>query len=304
MREAFHLARSGRPGPVLVDLPKNITSEAFEPNFDEPFHLPGYLPVPTPEQSELHKAADLLKKAKKPILLAGHGAIISGAQEELLRLVDILQIPVTNTLLGKGGFPETHELSLGMLGMHGTAYANKAMVDADLIFSVGSRFDDRIVGDYADFGLGAVKIHLDIERRRDQQGRQSRLRVAGRRQGRAPGTAAAARARRRGAVEQADQTLEARVSPQLPQGRPSAGPARHRRDAYKLTKGKAVVTTDVGQHQMWAAQFYLTDQRFNWLSSGGAGTMGWGFPGLLSVPSWSFVRARPWWPSSATAGSR
>ncbi|RKX80485.1 MAG: acetolactate synthase large subunit, partial [Spirochaetes bacterium] len=143
MKEAFYLAQSGRPGPVLIDLPKDVSSAMIDPNYNETFHLPGYRVPDGDNDTDLISIAGLLKKAKRPVLLVGHGAVISGAKKSVQFLAEKMQIPVTNTLLGKGCFPDTHDLSLGMLGMHGTAYANKAVYDCDLIMSIGSRWDDR-----------------------------------------------------------------------------------------------------------------------------------------------------------------
>ncbi|MDX9959802.1 MAG: thiamine pyrophosphate-binding protein, partial [Spirochaetia bacterium] len=170
MKEAFHLASSGRPGPVLIDVPKDVSSALFEPDYTVEMDLPGYRLVSGYDESAVECAAGQLSTAKKPLLLVGHGAIISGAQEEVRRLAEKLRIPVVSTLLGKGCFPETHELSLGMLGMHGTAYANLAVKDCDLILSIGSRFDDRITGNVKTFCKDAKRIHIDIDAsERDRQ---------------------------------------------------------------------------------------------------------------------------------------
>ena len=164
MREAFYLARTGRPGPVLIDMPKDISSALLAIDADsKDFHLPGYSVPREGGAKSVAEAAKLLKAARRPILLVGHGAAISGASREVRELVERMRMPAVSTLLGKGVLPESHELSLGMLGMHGTAYANKAMVACDLVMSVGSRWDDRIVGNYASFCKGAVKIHVDID---------------------------------------------------------------------------------------------------------------------------------------------
>ena len=161
--EAFHLARTGRPGPVLVDIPKDVSTALIDASLDENHHLPGYTVPEDGDSKAIERAAEYLHRAKRPLLLVGHGAMIAGAEKAVRCVAEKMQIPVTNTLLGKGCFPETHELNLGMPGMHGTAYANKAVVECDLIMSVGSRWDDRIVGKLDEFCTGAVKIHVDID---------------------------------------------------------------------------------------------------------------------------------------------
>ena len=163
MKEAFYVAETGRPGVVLVDVPKDVSSAEFTPLFDQAMELPGYKLPSTVDMDAINDIALALQKAKRPLILAGHGVLISRGIKALAALVEKMQIPVTNTLLGKGAYPETAALSVGMLGMHGTAYANKAVVDCDLIMSVGSRWDDRIVGKVSEFCPDAVKIHIDID---------------------------------------------------------------------------------------------------------------------------------------------
>jgi acetolactate synthase-1/2/3 large subunit len=283
-REAYHIATTGRPGPVLIDIPKDISQAPFTGVFDEPMDLPGYDPEKALhiDPAGIAEAARLLSQARRPIILAGQGAMIARADKELLTLAETLGCPVTTTLLGKGVFPETHPLALGMLGMHGTAYANKAIVEADLIFNVGSRFDDRIIGKPHMFGRNARLIHIDIDAAEHNKMVQVDVAIRG-----------DAKAALRDLLPHIEKLPTEDWLAHLngykkafPLGYKKQGGLRMQQvidEFYKLTEGKAVVTTDVGQHQMWAAQFYKNDESYHWISSGGAGTMGFGFPAAIGA---------------------
>ncbi|MFO1521354.1 MAG: biosynthetic-type acetolactate synthase large subunit [Kiritimatiellia bacterium] len=284
VREAHHIATTGRPGPVLIDVPKNVSQGPFTGSMDEEMDLPGYNPRKAAafDPAAVIAIADALHKSSRPVILAGQGAMIAKAGPELLKLAETLQAPVTNTLLGKGVFPETHKLSLGMLGMHGTAYANKAMVEADLIMSIGSRFDDRIIGKPDRFGRNATIIHIDIDPAEVGKMIKPDLHCIG-----------DAKAVLQELLKHVGK-LDTREWLENLNGYKRKYPLAYKKhgglkmqhvidELYKLTRGKAVISTDVGQHQMWAAQFWKNDRPNDWLSSGGAGTMGFGFPAAIGA---------------------
>ncbi|MFC1918001.1 biosynthetic-type acetolactate synthase large subunit, partial [Chloroflexota bacterium] len=282
-KEAFHIARTGRPGPVLIDLPRDILMNQAEFNYPSQVDLPGYKVPLRGHPTQIKKASKLINESRKPLIIAGRGVMNSGANGELKQLAELAQIPVITTLLGIGSFPETHVLSYGMAGMHGMGYANKALGDTDLLIAIGMRFDDRVTGNISTFATQAHIIHIDLDPA--EIGKNVRVDV--------PIV---------GDVKKVLQALNKIIEPvehgewmqQLEEWRkqhPSHEIREHEgllpqfiiRKIYEATKGDAIVATGVGQHQMWTAQQYLFNKPNSLISSGGLGTMGFGLPAAMGA---------------------
>ena len=283
IHEAFHIARTGRPGPVLIDIPKDVFTEMGEYNPDAPIDLPGYKVTGKADESQVEAAAKLINEAERPVILAGHGVVLSRSWGELKEFAEKTQIPVVTTLLGISSFPEDHVLSTGFPGMHGMAYASLAVDQADLIINFGSRFDDRIVGDAKRFSTGSKKIHVDIDPAEINKSIQVEAPVVG--------NIKDVFAQLIPKVKQATHVEWLRHIEHLKAEHPSLRiPETERlmgqhvvKALSDVTKGDAIITTGVGQHQMWAAQHYQFKNANSWLSSGGAGTMGYEVPSAIGA---------------------
>ena len=282
IKNAFHLARSGRPGPVLIDLPVDVTLAETEFHYPKETDLRGYKPTISGHPGQIKKAAKLILQSKKPVIYAGGGVILSGASAELKKLVEKTSIPVTTTLLGLGSFAEDHKLSLGMLGMHGTVYANHTIMESDLIIAVGARFDDRVTGRLDAFAPHAKIIHIDIDPSAISKNVKVDIPIVG---------------DARNILIQLNKIVQApqikkwlervdnwkKKSPLVYKKDDKLRPQYVVEQIYELSEGKAIICTEVGQNQMWAAQFYQYTRPRTYISSGGLGTMGYGFPAAIGA---------------------
>jgi len=283
MKEAFYLARTGRPGPILVDVPKDVLLAETVFAYPKTVHIPGYSPTVQGNVGQIKRAAALIDGAKHPVIVAGQGVLISHAEQELKALVETTGIPLITTLLGIGCFPESHPLSFGLLGLHGMAYANYAVHESDLIVAIGMRFDDRVTGKVEEFAPNAKIVHIDIDPA--EIGKNVRVTV--------PIVGDVKNVLERlneeiissEHVEWVDQLKAWRVKHPATEVRKSEKllPQYPIKAIYDVTQGEAIVVADVGQHQMWAAQLYWYNEPSTFITSGGMGTMGFALPAAIGV---------------------
>ncbi|WP_419779204.1 biosynthetic-type acetolactate synthase large subunit [Maridesulfovibrio sp.] len=292
VRQAFYLARTGRPGPVLVDLPKDIMQQKFEFEWPEDVSLRSYSPNLKPHARQIKKVAKLIEGAERPLIYAGGGVISSGAEDELTWLAKSLNIPVTATLMGLGAFPGEDPLWLGMLGMHGTYAANMAINNADLVLAIGARFDDRVTGKVSTFAPKATLVHIDI----DPTSIQKNVAVHVPLVADCKSALSALKSEMEPNLDSVDWEVAHAVWVRQVQEWSETHPLRYKKSdneyikpqrvvekVYEISNGEAIVATEVGQNQMWAAQFYKFKRSKSFLSSGGLGTMGFGFPAAIGA---------------------
>jgi acetolactate synthase-1/2/3 large subunit len=286
IKKAFYIASTGRPGPVLVDIPKDITAESAEFSYPKEVSMRSYSPVTKGHQGQINKAIDILLKAKRPVVYSGGGVVLGDAAQSLFKLVTELNFPITSTLMGLGGFPASNKQFLGMLGMHGTYQANMAMQECDVLLAVGARFDDRVIGNPDNFLSKPRKIiHIDIDPSSISKRVQIDVPIVG--------DVKSVLDNLSGTLKSQQNNYDTKlIKPWLDQIQDWVSkdclafkddakvikPQKVIQTLHKVTQGDAFITSDVGQHQMWAAQFYPFDKPRRWINSGGLGTMGVGLP--------------------------
>ena len=288
MAEAFHIAGTGRPGPVLIDLPVDVSRQEIDFSYPERVNLPGYKPTVKGHAKQIHQAAALIAKARKPLLYAGGGVLSSDGARELKELAELMQLPVVTTLMGKGAFPEDHHLFVGMPGMHGGKYTNYAITETDLLLGVGVRFDDRVTGKLATFATKAKIVHIDIDPAEIGKNRSVDIPIVG--DAKTVLASIVAELRKMGAEPKTDAWMRViddwrgRYPFHYHASETSIMPQQVVERVRELTKGKPTVfTTEVGQNQMWACQYLRIVEPRTWVSSGGLGTMGFGLPAAIGA---------------------
>ncbi|MBE55791.1 MAG: acetolactate synthase, large subunit, biosynthetic type [Acidobacteria bacterium] len=287
VKEAFYVAKSGRPGPVLIDITKDAQQASCEVEWDDSeVKLPGYRPDLRATQEVYQQAIDLINEAKRPIILAGHGIILSGAMEVVRSVAEHANIPVAMTLLGIGSLPAQHPLNLGMMGMHGEAWVNSAIQEADLLLGFGMRFDDRVTGNLATYAPNAKKIHIDIDPAEFNKNVKVDVALAGDLRSvleeMLPHISKGDRSAWLGTIDE----MKGDVAVRDIQNLPDSGhlyAAHVINDLWRVTEGNAIVVTDVGQHQMWEAQYYKHEHPRTLITSGGLGTMGFALPAAVGA---------------------
>ena len=285
IKEAFYIARTGRPGPVLIDIAKDVQAAETEYVYPDEVDLPGYRLPENDLTSLLQQAGQMLDEAQRPLIIAGHGVVLAGTEDDLLALVEKANIPVATTLLGISAMPETHPLCLGMVGMHGEAYTNKALAEADLIVSLGSRFDDRITGPVSQFAQQARVIHVDVDPAEIGKNVRTNLAVIGDLQDVLPALVPHVEARERSSwLTQIQNWREDSAERDiLGQETDDLVPQYVLRQLWYATLGNVLMVSDVGQNQMWEAQYFVHHRRRGLLSSGGLGTMGFALPAAIGA---------------------